>query len=354
MPRKEALIGLEPQIIPDSIDRMQREHLAIAVILTLATGCDNVAWEGLELRLKPPISPTAVSSGQLGIIQDLADEEQSLRIPKRPILLSGKRTGSTARLTAVGEVNGNSLAGISNQGIRSESPGDFSLELITQGSEWVLFSEGTRVGRMIAQEVSLDDSFCTLRPAISGIVELVSEASDVEQLIALPIDVAGSRSFQPYTAHRHNYNQRVASLALASEAIPSVGTEWPPSLLDSRTDIHAFQLPGEPRRAIAATFLYQDRVNTSPPEPGAYSLFVMGDATSGTYEISYMWYRVAESQGKGVPRYLDHIDWNGDGSEEVLLEILGSEDRWFAGLARQDGRWIRSFEDSCNSATTEK
>jgi hypothetical protein len=207
---------------------------------------------------------------------------------------------------------------------------------------------------MIAQEVSIDDSFCTLRPTISGIVELVSEASDVEQLIALPIDVAGSRSFQPYTAYRHNYNQRVASLALASEVIPSVGAEWPPSILDSRTDIHAFQLPDEPRQAIAATFLHQDRMITSPPEPGAYSLFVMGDATSGTYEISYMWYRLAESQGKGVPRYVDHIDWNGDGSEEILLEIFGSEDRWFAGLARQDGGWVRSFEDSCSSTTKEK
>ena len=329
---------------------MQREHLAIAVILTLATGCDNVAWEGLELRLNPPASSSAISSEQSVITPDLADEEQSLEIPKRPILLSGKRTGSTAKLTAVGEVNGNSLTAISNQGLGSE----ISLGLITQGSEWVLFSEGVRIGRMIAQEVSIDDSFCTLRPTISGIVELVSEASDVEQLIALPIDVAGSRSFQPYTAYRHNYNQRVASLALASEVIPSLGAEWPPSILDSRTDIHAFQLPGEPRQAIAATFLHQDRMITSPPEPGAYSLFVMGDATSGTYEISYMWYRLAESQGKGVPRYLDHIDWNGDGSEEILLEMFGSEDRWFAGLAKQDGRWIRSFEDSCNSATKEK
>ena len=329
---------------------MQREHLAIAVILTLATGCDNVAWEGLELRLNPPTSSSAISSEQSVITPDLSDEEQSLEIPKRPILLSGKRTGSTAKLTAVGEVNGNSLTAISNQGLGSE----ISLGLITQGSEWVLFSEGVRIGRMIAQEVSIDDSFCTLRPTISGIVELVSEASDVEQLIALPIDVAGSRSFQPYTAYRHNYNQRVASLALASEVIPSLGAEWPPSILDSRTDIHAFQLPGEPRQAIAATFLHQDRMITSPPEPGAYSLFVMGDATSGTYEISYMWYRLAESQGKGVPRYLDHIDWNGDGSEEILLEMFGAEDRWFAGLAKQDGRWIRSFEDSCNSATKEK
>ena len=329
---------------------MQREHLAIAVILTLATGCDNVAWEGLELRLNPPASSSAISSEQSVITPDLVDEEQSLEIPKRPILLSGKRTGSTAKLTAVGEVNGNSLTAISNQGLGSE----ISLGLITQGSEWVLFSEGVRIGRMIAQEVSIDDSFCTLRPTISGIVELVSEASDVEQLIALPIDVAGSRSFQPYTAYRHNYNQRVASLALASEVIPSLGAEWPPSILESRTDIHAFQLPGEPRQAIAATFLHQDRMITSPPEPGAYSLFVMGDATSGTYEISYMWYRLAESQGKGVPRYLDHIDWNGDGSEEILLEMFGSEDRWFAGLAKQAGRWIRSFEDSCNSTTKEK
>lgn len=133
---------MEPQIIPDPIDRMQREHLAIAVILTLATGCDNVAWEGLELRLKPPTSSSTISSGQSVITPDLADEEQSLGIPKRPLLLSGKRTGSTAKLTAVGEVNGNSLTVISDQGLRSEATGDFSLGLITQSSEWVLFSEG--------------------------------------------------------------------------------------------------------------------------------------------------------------------------------------------------------------------
>ena len=148
---------------------MQREHLAIAVILTLATGCDNVTWEGLELRLKPPASSSTISSGQSVMTPNLANEEQSLGIPKRPILLSGKRTGSTAKLTAVGEVNGNSLTEISNQSLSSE----INLGLITQGSEWVLFSEGVRIGRMIAQKVSIDDSFCTLRPAISGIVELI-------------------------------------------------------------------------------------------------------------------------------------------------------------------------------------
>ena len=343
-----------PRIIPDPKDRMQREPLLIAVILTVATGCDNVAWGGLELHLQTPSSPTELSSEQPDISSNLIEEEQSLEVPNRPILLAGARTGSTATLVVVGEVDGNPLRELPDESITPGSAGHSNTNRVARGSEWVLFSEGVRIGRMIAQEVSLDERFCTRRPVISRIVELVPEASDAEQLMATPIDAAGSRLFEPYVVHRHNYDQRVSSLVLASEAIPSVGAEWPPSLLNSRADIHAFQFLGEPGEAIAATFVYQDQMIVSPPKSGAYSLFVLGDEVSGNYENAYTWYRPTESQGKGVPRYFDHIDWNGDGSEEVLLEVFGPENRWFAGLTRQGGDWIRSFEDSCSQPTVKK
>lgn len=334
---------------------MQREYLSIAVILTVAAGCDNVAWEGVELRLQPPTSPAILSAIESDISPDQIENDPSSRTPIRPILFSGQRTGSIATLTAVGEVAGNSLLGIPHANLKLETPDDFDLAGVTKDSEWILFSEGVRIGRMIAQDISIDERFCTPRPAISGIVELVSEAADVEQLIALPIAFSASRSFKQYVAHRHNYSQRVASLTLASEAIAEFGAEWPTSLLNSRADISTFQFIGESSQAIAATFVYQDQMTTSPPqEPGGYSLFLMGSESSGTYGATYLSYRPNESEGKGVPRYVDHIDWDGDGSEEILLEIFGSESRWFAGLAREEGRWTQSFEDSCNRSTVER
>ena len=84
------MIALEPQIIFDSIDRMQRQHLAIAVILTLATGCDNVVWEGLELRLQPPISPATVERNRSTvsniILVDATGLEVTLQEPAQRII----------------------------------------------------------------------------------------------------------------------------------------------------------------------------------------------------------------------------------------------------------------------------
>ena len=65
-----------------------------------------------------------------------------------------------------------------------------------------------------------------------------------------------------------------------------------------------------------------------------------------------MWYRAVDTDGKGAPRYFDHLDWNGDGTEEILLDVLGSNRRWFAGLGRTDGSWIRTFQDACGSGST--
>ena len=69
---------------------MQRQHLAIAVILTLATGCDNVVWEGLELRLQPPISPATVERNRSTvsniILVDATGLEVTLQEPAQRII----------------------------------------------------------------------------------------------------------------------------------------------------------------------------------------------------------------------------------------------------------------------------
>ncbi len=105
---------------------------------------------------------------------------------------------------------------------------------------------------------------------------------------------------------------------------------------------------GAPAEAIAATFMYRDQLGMSAPSAGAYSLFLMGHASGEGYEPDYVWYRPVDSDGKGAPRYFDHLDWDGDGTEEVLLESL----RFGASLvrcARPSGveTWVRTSEDSC-------
>ena len=86
---------------------MQRQHLAIAVILTLATGCDNVVWEGLELRLQPPISPATVEKNRSTvsniILVDATGLEVTLQEPAQRII--SLVPSATQTLRALGAIH---------------------------------------------------------------------------------------------------------------------------------------------------------------------------------------------------------------------------------------------------------
>ena len=53
---------------------------------------------------------------------------------------------------------------------------------------------------------------------------------------------------------------------------------------------------------------------------------------------------------KAAPRYFDHLDWDGDGADEILLDVFGNDQRWFAALSRAEDGWVRSYQDSCGDA----
>ncbi len=89
---------------------MRRNYLAIAVILTVASGCDNVSWGGVDTRLKPPRTKAELAVEAPSPAAPLAEEEDPLpEPPDGPILLAGTRSGSQATLTVVGEIQGDAL-----------------------------------------------------------------------------------------------------------------------------------------------------------------------------------------------------------------------------------------------------
>jgi hypothetical protein len=332
---------------------MLRNLVALAVITAVTAGCDNVKWVGLDVHLTPPRPKDELVTEFPGLAAALATEEEPLPpLPDGPVLLAGTRSGSEATLTVVGEVQGDALGAFASE---SEVPGHrdhFTAELLAPGSEWVLFAEGVRVGRMTATAAGLDEDFCVPRPTISGTVELVPNAAASQRFLALPASAVSDRTYDPYQAHRHDYDQRVGSLSLAGTAMRRLGAAYPPNgVLAIRQDIQAFQLAGTSAEAIAATFMYRDQLMMSQPDNGAYSLFVMGheaeqEAEDG-YEASYVWYRASDDDPKGAPRFFDHLDWDGDGNEEILLDVFGARSRWFAGLAQRSGTWVRTSEDPC-------
>ena len=326
---------------------MRRHLLAIAVILTVATGCDNVAWGGVDVELKPP--PTAnIEPVESGETAEPADPERELG----PVLLAGTRDGSELTLAVVGEIHGDSLAPFPNPLFATEDSVRLST-LVTEGSEWILFAEGVRVGRLTAATVGTEVETCTPRASVSGRVELLPDASGAERFLALSADEAARREYRDFQALQRDYDQGVASLNIVGDVIPRVGATWPEQgTLASRQDIQAFQMTGVSGQAVAATFVVRDQLAIAPPGQGAYAVFVMGLPSDGGYREAYSWYRAVDVDGKGVPRYFSHLDWDGDGESEILLDVFGSNRRWYAGLARRGGEWVRTFQDPCGSGSS--
>lgn len=323
---------------------MQKHLLLVALILTGATGCDNVAWGGIDVQLQSP--PTAEAAP--GEAPEEAVETDSVTKVPGPVLLAGERVGERAEMVLVGELLANGLSAFPDP--RFPRDATRLAELASPGSEWILFSEGVRVGRMIADASEPATEYCGARIRISGVVELVPSASTAVRLLALPATDADGFPYGSYMEHAHNYDQRVASLSIAGEAIPRNGAPWPAGgVLEIREHIQAFRPEGASTPWVAATFVNRDQLAVGSPGPGAYGLLVIGSPIGGDFVEAFTWFRSVEQEGKGIPRYHDHLDWDDDGGSEVLLDVFGANRRWFAAVERQGQTWVRSYEDSCGS-----
>ncbi len=320
---------------------MRRHLLAIAVILTGATGCDNVVWGGAEWRL---VSPAATVPDSMAV----AEEEPAVPATSRsfgPLLLAGEREGMRVTLAVVGEVRGEGLAPVGGTAEEVEHV----LRETAEGSSWILFADGARVGTLTVDGSATSPAFCPARRTVSGVLELVPPASTAQRFLALPRRAADQRRYEAFRPLSDVYDQRVATLTWAGEAIPRNQAAWPAEgLVAARQDIRVFQPAGEPGPAVAATFVYRDRLTVAPPAgQGAYALFILGTRLGEEYQERFSWYRPADAGGKGAPRFFDHLDWDGDGDSEVLLEVLGAQRRWFAALGIRGGQWVRTFQDEC-------
>jgi hypothetical protein len=324
---------------------MQKHLLAIAVILTVGTGCDNVEWGGVSMELQPPPEPetdSASAPDSTSLVPDNVDG---------PILLAGARDSLGIDFVLVGEA----LPG----GVRPfpdpQFPEDVArlTTLTAPGVEWVLFSAGVRVGRLIVESASQATAFCGQRPALRGVVELVPEAADAQRFLAMPAEFGSTTQYAPFRPVEHDYDQRVATLDIATEALRSLEARRPLSILDARRDIQALQLDSTTGETVAATFMYEDDLEVGPPDGGgAYALFILAQQRNGAvYDEAFSWYRAVDTEGKGAPRYFDHLDWDGDGADEILLEVLGANRRWFAALDRDGGTWARDYQDPCGSGS---
>ncbi|HUF83551.1 MAG TPA: hypothetical protein VMQ81_03055 [Acidimicrobiia bacterium] len=312
------------------------------MILTVATGCDNVAWGGIDVAVEAPGHAEAGPDGEGAE----ASEIEPPPTPVGPILLAGTRQGSSLTLAPVGMLVDDRLTPL--PAASDSAAHRATVGRLRPGSEWVLFASGARVGTATARAVARDAELCEADVTLTATPELIPAAAATERFLALPAEDAEGWPSPQYVRLDHTYNQRVASLNLSAAAVPRVGAAWPSGgMLATRRDIQAFRPLGAEAPSIAASFVIADGLNTLAPANGAYALFLLFEERPAGFQETFLWYRPA-AQGKAVPRLFQHLDWDGDGTDEVLLEVFGEGRRGWVGLERgADQAWTVAYRSPC-------
>ena len=322
-------------------------RLSALLIVSAASGCDNVDWGGADLRLQAP--PPA----RVGAPPDTATAETQRvdePVPEAPVLYMAERDSQTIRMIPVGAILGDSIGAFPSE---TTSPGyraRFVRSLVPSGSEFILFAEGVRVGSITVQSVATDESFCVARPAASGIVELIPEAMAETRFLALPREYAAAFDRRPYVPAEMDRDQRDATLSLPANVLAQLGSERPADFLNTRFHMQAFRPAGQDPPMFAVTHLIRDRLQIERPPPTAFSLFLLGVPGQAGYEAGFVWHRQVARQGKGAPYFFEQMDWDGDGQTEVLLEVLGERQRWTAVVQQRGGEWTLVHEDPCGAS----
>jgi len=327
------------------IGRIPRWLFVVGIVIA-TSGCDNVSWGGVDLRLRGPSDDT--TSIQQDTAPALATPEPATDLG--PLLYAGVRTGNRARVVPVAEITQDGLRPLA-LGTEGEEQNHRILQSrLRPGEDLTLFHQGVRVGTLVIDETEVvADTYCQPRAQASGQLLLTPEASGAQRFLALERARGRNHSFGPYQELSSVYDQRVGSLNMGAEAVSLVGAPWPPALLDIRQDLQILALSGGVAPAVMATFVYRDQLQVGPAPDQAYALMVLGEPRGARFDLAFTWYRPVGAQGKGAPRYFSRMDWDGDGEEEILLEVMGTESRWFAALDRGVGGWVMSYQDPCGT-----
>ena len=317
------------------------------MILTALYACDNVEWGGMSVELRQPDPPPGA------LLDTVPNEPEEVLppLPEGPVLSVVERTDGAARLVSVAEVAGDSVLALLAE---SDAPGftdRFVQERLAPGSRFAVFADGQRVGTFTLDGGSERDAvYCAQNIVSDGYLELHPSAIDRSRFLALPEAVAADVSRGVVTEIPSNRGQRINALRIYGELLNQFRARWPDDTQAARADLRIVGLGTAGAPALVTTFLFRDRLSVAEPGAAAHSIFFLAELEGPAYQPKYIWYRRAADEGKGAPRFLDHVDVDGDGSDEFVMDVLGTSQRWFAVVNRTDSGWELAFQDACGQA----
>ena len=324
------------------------QRLLLCGIVIVATGCDNVEWGGIDVSLRRPSEAldSDPPADEVEAVEDTVPDGPSLG----PVLYLGYRDGDEATLVSVAEIRPDGLFPIEGIG-SAEASRSFVAQHLTPGQQFTLFSEGAQVGTFSAESFSVDERYCSVRPEVRGHIELTQAESTVRKFLAVPAQEARELGDRAYSPVVQTTDLRNTSLRMALRALRDVGVFLAGDVRDIRRDIQVFRARPGAAPTVVATFVSDDDLAVGPAPREAYSIFLTADDDDGAgYRRSYVDHRSQSRDGKGAARYFDHLDIDGDGSDEVVLEVMGEQSMWLSALTRQGGDWVEVYRDPCGLA----
>ncbi len=324
---------------------MTRSLRFLPVLCVLAlVGCDNINWGGVEFAIVPPPEVNVTPATGTG----MGGEDVAERMPEGPVLYYVARSADGALMMPVGEIAGDSMLPIRARGDAQAFAQRFIGDHLRQGSEFVLFSNGRRVGTLVVDAAEPPAAgTCPALPRARGSMELATGADQISEFIAIANPYAPEirrRAGAPVEVSR---TMQVLSPILAEKMIRARRAPLPGNWQSAMEQLRPIPVSGASDPGFATTFLVSDTLGRGADNEG-YSLFFVGVPAQFSYDTVFVQYTNYAEAGKAAPRIVDFLDWNRDDQPDLLLQVYGINDVWFETVGKtQSGKWRRTFRDRC-------
>ncbi|WP_420125660.1 hypothetical protein [Longimicrobium sp.] len=315
-------------------------RVAAPLIVTALAACDNVDWGGATVQVVTPPPPGA---GEANVPEP--GTVAGLGLPTGRVLFHVVRNpDGTANITPVAEISGDSLRTIRKPaGVAPEAYEQrFRQAVMDVNAEFVLFRRGAEVGSMIVKAAA-PVTACGV-PTSTGQASTVAAAAAEREFLAFRRGLAPEVRGEFSPPQVEGTIQRYASL-IAERLVLQNGLQRPRSWPGAQRDLQALNLVMGGQSEMSATYLVGDNLGVGPADPEGYSVFYVASYEQRAgYTPIYTEVRDYDKTGKGAPKLVDHLNWNGTGEGEMLIQVFGTRESWYQAVSRDKGSWRKVWE----------
>ena len=318
--------------------------ILLCVMITLAGGCDNVAFGGLQFEVRSPPGGEEEGVGEAETV--MVADSSSLPLDLGPVLyLVETSSDSRATILPIAEVAPNGYTPFPDPGNLVTR---FPRGRLHAGAEFAIFLQGTRVGTFISDgTVESDEAACLVRPRGGGRVELQPELGAHRRFLAMAKEDLPVSAIAPFPGIVEDFPMRNGSVEAFQTVIRETGATWPPSIPTIRQHIQPIVLDAQGNTGIAASFVYEGTLAVGAASQQTYGIFLTAVPGPDGYRPIVAWYQKNSSGGKAFPRLVGAHDVRGIGTSDMILEVFGEEEKWFAVLGADVGGWRSLYHDPC-------